>query len=168
MLSVFRLAVLALSLLSASEPILGRELWLERNDRAIQLNPRRFGQNHPAVLMKLRAACGGAVCGKLAGAAVTPLLAKQAECTQQDMADQIIDASKQFNATTQQNMLAIAIEYRQTEKNTPPDFKTKPPRCATRCSARRRRRTRSSMGLCRRRIRRTTPLCFSIPQPRLA
>ncbi|KAJ7610119.1 hypothetical protein FB45DRAFT_1038166 [Roridomyces roridus] len=42
------------------------------------------------------------------------------------MADQIIDTSKQFNATTQAAMLAIAIEYRQTEKNTPPDFKTKP------------------------------------------
>ncbi|KAF7352466.1 hypothetical protein MVEN_01211500 [Mycena venus] len=111
MLSIFHLAFLALALLSASEPILGREVWLERNNRAIQLNPRRFGQNHPAVLTKLRAACGGG----------------QGECTQQDMADQIIDASKQFDAATQKNMLAIAIEYRQTEKNTPPDFKTKPP-----------------------------------------
>ncbi|KAJ6539715.1 hypothetical protein B0H19DRAFT_370598 [Mycena capillaripes] len=127
MLSIFQLGVLALALISASEPVLGREVWLERGGRAIELNPRRFGQNHPAVLKKLRAACGGGVCAKLAGAAVTPLLAKQGECTQQDMADQIIDTSKQFDAATQKNMLAIAIEYRQTEKNTPPDFKTKPP-----------------------------------------
>ncbi|KAJ6515494.1 hypothetical protein C8R45DRAFT_1086687 [Mycena sanguinolenta] len=127
MFSFCRLAILTLSLLSLSvDPTFARERWLERNDRAIQLHPRRFGQNHPAVLTKLRAACGGGVCGKLAGAAVTPLLAKSGECTQQDMADQIIDASKQFNGTTQQTMIALAIEYRQTEKNTPPDFKTKP------------------------------------------
>ncbi|KAJ7682428.1 hypothetical protein DFH06DRAFT_1030350 [Mycena polygramma] len=126
MLSIFQFAVLALALIFATEPVVGREVWLERDGRAIQLNPRRFGQNHPAVLKKLRAACGGGVCAKLAGAAVTPLLAKQGECTQQDMADQIIDTSKQFDAATQKAMLAIAIEYRQTEKNTPPDFKTKP------------------------------------------
>ncbi|KAF7323674.1 hypothetical protein MKEN_00588200 [Mycena kentingensis (nom. inval.)] len=127
MLSFIRLAFFALAFLSASESVLGRELWLERDDRAIQLHPRRFGQNHPAVLKKLRAACGKGICAKLAGAAVTPLLAKQGECTQQDMADQIIDTSRQFDEETQKNMIEIAKEYRQTEKNTPPDFKTKPP-----------------------------------------
>ncbi|KAJ7902387.1 hypothetical protein B0H13DRAFT_2026654 [Mycena leptocephala] len=124
MLSLFQLGFLALALLSAWEPVLGRELWLERDGRAIELNPRRFKQNHPAVLQKLRAACGHGICAKLAGAAVTPLLAKQPECSQQDMADKIIAN----NSTPRQaNMLAIAIEYRQAEKNTPPDFKTKPP-----------------------------------------
>ncbi len=72
-----------------------------------------------------------------------PLLAAQPECSQQDLADEIIDASKQFDAATQANMLAIAIEYRQSEKNSgyfyttgriwltnfsaPPDFTTNPP-----------------------------------------
>jgi hypothetical protein len=92
MLSFFQLGFLALALLSAWEPVLGRELWLERDGRAIELNPRRFKQNHPAVLQKLRAACGHGICAKLAGAAVTPLLAKQPECSQQDMADKIIGA----------------------------------------------------------------------------
>ncbi|KAF8213922.1 hypothetical protein K438DRAFT_1564028 [Mycena galopus ATCC 62051] len=125
MLSIFRLAVLAVALLSASDAVLGRELWLERDGQAIY--PRRFGQDHPAVLTKLRAACGGGVCAKLAGGAVTPLLAKSAQCTQQDFADQIIDTAKsQFNGTTQATLIALAVEYRKTEKNTPPDFKTKP------------------------------------------
>ncbi|KAJ7467460.1 hypothetical protein FB451DRAFT_1040077 [Mycena latifolia] len=127
MISLFQLGVLALTLMSVSEPVLGRERWLERGGRAIELNPRRFGQNHPAVLDKLRAACGNGICAKLAGAAVTPLLAAQGECTQQDFADKIIDTSLQFDAATQANMLAIAKEYRQTEKNTRPDFSTKPP-----------------------------------------
>jgi hypothetical protein len=30
------------------------------------------------------------------------------------------DASRQFDAATQANMVAIAQEFRQTEKNTPP------------------------------------------------
>ncbi|KAJ7125544.1 hypothetical protein C8R43DRAFT_1098860 [Mycena crocata] len=127
MISPFQFGVLAVALISASEPVLGGEQWLERDGRAIQLNPRRFGQNHPPVLQKLRAACGHGICAKLAGAAVTPLLAKQPECSQQDFADKIIQTSLQFDAATQANMLAIAIEYRQTEKNTSPDFKTKPP-----------------------------------------
>ncbi|KAJ6579216.1 hypothetical protein DFH09DRAFT_979847 [Mycena vulgaris] len=127
MISPFQLGFLALALISASAPVLGREQWLERDGRAIELNPRRFGQNHPAVLAKIRAACGHGICAKLAGAAVTPLLAAQPECTQQDFADKIIDTSLQFDAATQANMLALAIEYRQVEKNTRPDFKTKPP-----------------------------------------
>ncbi|KAF9007074.1 hypothetical protein BDQ17DRAFT_1238240 [Cyathus striatus] len=104
-----------------------RARWLERNNRAVQLHPRRFGREQPPVLDKLRNACPGEVCGTLAGQAVTPLLAAQPECSQQDLADAIIDASKQFDAATQANMIAIAVEYRQTEKNTPPDFTTNPP-----------------------------------------
>ncbi|KAJ7126387.1 hypothetical protein C8R43DRAFT_1028801 [Mycena crocata] len=127
MLSTFQLGFIALSLISASEPVLGRERWLERNGRAIQLNPRRFGQEHPPVIDKLAAACGGGICATLAGGAITPLLAAQPECSQQDFADKIIETSKQFDAATQATMLALAIEYRQAEKNTPPDFTTNPP-----------------------------------------
>jgi hypothetical protein len=32
----------------------------------------------------------------------------------------ILDASRHFDATTQTHMIALAIEYRQAEKNTPP------------------------------------------------
>ncbi|KAF8968157.1 hypothetical protein BDZ97DRAFT_458267 [Flammula alnicola] len=119
---------LALSiLLISSEQALGREQWLERDGRAVFLYRRRFGQEQPAVLQKIRDACPGAVCGTLAGQAVTPLLAAQPECSQQDMADAIIDASKQFDAATAAAMVAAAVEYRQVEKNTPPDFTTNPP-----------------------------------------
>jgi hypothetical protein len=83
--SVF-LALLALSASSAD----ARERWLERNNRAVFLHPRRFGQEQPAVIQKLGAACPGEVCGTLSGAAITPLLAAQPECSQQDMADSII------------------------------------------------------------------------------
>lgn len=117
----------ALSLISFSPSADARIQWLERDGRAVHLYPRRFGQEHPPVIDKLGAACPGQVCGVLSGAAITPLLAAQGECTQQDMADQIIDASRQFDAATQANMIALAKEYRQAEKNTPPDFTTNPP-----------------------------------------
>eukprot|EP00753_Platysulcus_tardus_P000690 PLAT10644.1.p1 GENE.PLAT10644.1~~PLAT10644.1.p1 ORF type:complete len:583 (+),score=-11.91 PLAT10644.1:180-1928(+) len=120
-------AFVTLSLLSLSEPVLGRYRWMERDDRAVLLHPRRFGQEHPAVIDKLSSACPGQVCGTLAGQAITPLLAAQGECTQQDMADSIIDAAQQFDDATKQNMIQLAIEYRQAEKNTPPDFTTNPP-----------------------------------------
>ncbi|KAH8994983.1 hypothetical protein EDB92DRAFT_251845 [Lactarius akahatsu] len=123
-------AVLSLTLLatlSLSDLTLGRMLWAERNGAAVLLNPRRFGQEHPQVISDLGSACPGQVCGVLAGSAITPLLAAQGECTQQDMADRIIDESKQFDAATQANMLALAKVYRQAEKNTPPDFTTNPP-----------------------------------------
>ena len=90
MLSKSFVALAALSVLTFSEPALGRMRWMERNDRAVLLNPRRFGQEHPAVIDKISAACPGQVCGTLSGQAITPLLAAQGECTQQDMADAII------------------------------------------------------------------------------
>ncbi|KAK0193888.1 hypothetical protein F5146DRAFT_953030 [Armillaria mellea] len=122
-----KVVFLAVTLLASSPEVLGRLRWLERDNKAVFLHPRRFGQEHPAVIDKLSAACPGEVCGTLAGAAITPLLAAQPECSQQDMADQIIDAAAQFDAATQANMIALAIEYRQAEKNTPPDFTTQPP-----------------------------------------
>ena len=86
------LITLTLYLLASSQlqDVLAKEQWLERNGRAVYLYPRRFGQEQPAVLQKLRDACPGEVCGTLAGAAITPLLAAQPECSQQDLADQII------------------------------------------------------------------------------
>jgi hypothetical protein len=102
-------------------------LWAERDGRAVRLDPRRFDQQNPAFLTQLGSACPGQVCGVLAGQAVTPLLATQPECSQQDVADQIIDASKQFDSATQANMVALAKQYRQAEKNTPPDFSKNPP-----------------------------------------
>ncbi|KAH8999599.1 hypothetical protein EDB86DRAFT_2908786 [Lactarius hatsudake] len=123
-------AVLSLTLLatlSLSDLTLGRILWAEKGGRAVLLNPRRLGQEHPQVISDLGSACPGQVCGVFASTANTPLLAAQGEGTQQDMADKIIDASKQFDAATQANMLALAKEYRQAEKSTPPDFTINPP-----------------------------------------
>ena len=90
MFSKFYAAFVALSVLSASETAFGRMKWLERDGRSVELYPRRFGQEHPAVIDQLSSACPGQVCGNLAGQAITPLLAAQGECTQQDMADAII------------------------------------------------------------------------------
>lgn len=87
------LALFALVL--TSESALGREQWLERDGTPVYLYPRRFGQEQPAVLQKIRAACTGGTCDTLAGQAVTPLLAGQPECSQQDMADAII-GGRQF------------------------------------------------------------------------
>ncbi|KAI0368667.1 hypothetical protein BV20DRAFT_980618 [Pilatotrama ljubarskyi] len=127
MFSKSQAALVALSILAASEQAYARIRWMERDDKPVFLHPRRFGQEHPAVIDKLSSACPGQVCGNLAGQAITPLLAAQPECSQQDMADQIIDAAQQFDAATKANMIALAIEYRQAEKNTPPDFTTNPP-----------------------------------------
>lgn len=119
------LVLLVLS--TTSEEVLGREAWLERDGKAVRLHPRRFGQEHPPAIQKIDRACPPAVCGTLAVNAITPLLAAQPECSQQDMADSIIEASKQFNTTTAAAMVAAAIEYRQAEKNTPEDFTKYPP-----------------------------------------
>lgn len=84
------LLTVAVSLLSVSEQVLGRERWLERDNKPILLHPRRFGQENPDVLSRLSSACDGGVCATLAGQAISTLLAAAGECTQQDMADQII------------------------------------------------------------------------------
>ncbi|ESK94609.1 hypothetical protein Moror_14333 [Moniliophthora roreri MCA 2997] len=127
MFSKSKLGLVALAMLSVTDQALGRIRWMERDNRPVHLNPRRFGQENPPVIQKLSAACPGQVCGVLAGEAVTPLLAAQPECSQQDHADKIIDAAQQFDEATKANMIALAIEYRQAEKNTPPDFSTNPP-----------------------------------------
>ncbi|KAG5220347.1 Iron-sulfur clusters transporter atm [Salix suchowensis] len=120
--------------------VTGREQWLERDGRAVQLYPRRFGklgsfglcqfhsksvlsgQENPPVIAKLSAACPGQVCGVLAGAAshlFWPLSLNVLSKTTLTLSS--------FDAATQANMIALAIEYRQAEKNTPPDFTTNPP-----------------------------------------
>jgi len=90
MFSKSNLGFLALFSLTLTSESLGREQWLERDGAAVYLYPRRFSQEQPAVLQKIRAACTGGVCDTLAGQAVAPLLAVQPECSQQDMADAII------------------------------------------------------------------------------
>ena len=190
-----QVALVALCLLATSEQAFARIRWMERNDKPVFLHPRRFGQEHPAVIDKLSSACPGQVCGNLAGAAITPLLAAQPECSQQDMADQIIggfplcvstrfhslisefaDAAQQFDDATKANMIALAIEYRQAEKNTPPvsficagssepcliirhcrTSRRTLPQTATRSSVRRRPRMRSSTGSSKLRTPPTTP-----------
>ncbi|KAF8896338.1 hypothetical protein BD779DRAFT_577336 [Infundibulicybe gibba] len=112
--------------LLALDKVSGRQKWLERDGRAVYLYPRRLEQEQPAVLEKIRNACPGQVCGVLSGEAVSPLLGAAPECSQQDLADDIIDASQQFDATTKAAMVSLAIEYRQIEKNTPPDFTVTP------------------------------------------
>lgn len=92
MLSKTSFWIIVLSALSVSQQAFAREKWLERDNRPVYLYPRRFGQEQPAVLQKISAACPGQVCGNLAGQAVTPLLAAQPECSQQDHADAIIGA----------------------------------------------------------------------------
>ncbi|CAE6475113.1 unnamed protein product [Rhizoctonia solani] len=98
---------------------------IERDGRA--LVGRRFGQEQNPAIAELSSACNGATCGVLAGKAVGTLLAASPECAQQDLADDIIDAAREQDATTQAKMIDIAKRFRQAEKNTPPDFTTNPP-----------------------------------------
>jgi hypothetical protein len=90
----FNFLALLLTLSATSEQVLGRESWFERGGKVVYLHPRRFGQEQPPAIQKIRDACPGAVCGTLAGQAITPLLAAQPECSQQDMADSIIGKSE--------------------------------------------------------------------------
>lgn len=139
MLSRAVISLIILGVLSLSDLALGRMLWPERDGRAVFLNPRRFGQQNPQMLTTLSNACpsGTGVCADLAGSAISTLLVNAPECSQQDMADQIIselrflvkyvfsltsrpDASRQFDAETQKNMIALAVQFRQVEKNTSP------------------------------------------------
>ena len=113
--------------LAAIAPLaLGRELIVERDGRAII--PRRFGQEQCGGLpSEIGSACRGEVCGVLGGRSIGTLLAASPECAQQDLADEIIDASKNEDAATAAKMVELAIRFRQCEKNTPPDFTTNPP-----------------------------------------
>ncbi|KAI0064762.1 hypothetical protein BV25DRAFT_183148 [Artomyces pyxidatus] len=117
-------ALAALAVISLADPAVARIRWMERDARPVFLNPRRFGQENPPVLAKLSTACPSDVCQSLAGQAITPLLSDQDECSQQDFADTIIDVSLQFDESTQDIMINIAVEFIQVEKNTPPYYST--------------------------------------------
>lgn len=92
-----------LALLTISEQVLGRELWLERDGRAIYLHSGRFRQGQPPAIQKIWDACPSAVCGTLAAQAITALLTAQPECSQQDMADSIIGESAFYFCRTYLN-----------------------------------------------------------------
>jgi hypothetical protein len=112
--------------LVAASTVYGRFLIVERDGRAIF--PRRFGQEQCNGLPgQIGQACQGDVCGVLGGKTISTLLAASPECAQQDLADEIIDASKSQDAATAANMVQLAIQFRQCEKNTPPDFTKNPP-----------------------------------------
>ncbi|KAA1097857.1 hypothetical protein PGT21_021961 [Puccinia graminis f. sp. tritici] len=92
------------------------------------LLPRKISDSnsHPQVLQEIHnlAGCGGEICGTLAGDAVQPLLAGADECAQQDMADKMIDIakSKLQDKAVQKKLIELAKTYRQTERNTFPDY----------------------------------------------
>jgi hypothetical protein len=90
-------ALVVLPLLFLSDGAFGRTRWAERDGKPVFLHPRRFGQDHPPVIKEIAAACPGAICGTLAGGAITPLLALQPECSQQDFADSIISKLQLFS-----------------------------------------------------------------------
>ncbi|KAN0132989.1 hypothetical protein V8E53_009354 [Lactarius tabidus] len=122
-------AVISLTLLglSLSDLTLGRMLWPERNNKAVVLNPRRFGQQNPGITVDIGAACPGQVCGPLSGQSINGLLAAADPCQQQNVGDAIINASRQFDATTQAKMVQLAVQYVQTERNSAPNFTFTPP-----------------------------------------
>jgi hypothetical protein len=178
------ISILQVALLLSS--VEARTWLLERDGRAIY--GRKFGQDQPAVLQELAAACGGGVCNTLASEAVSHLtsyliyfslgflpsvfdivswtiedlrvanmrfrvlrslhywlpspsvrnrtwLIRLSVCSfplhficdREGLRD-FTDASSQFDAATQAKMIAVAVKYRQTEKNTPPDSSTNPPK----------------------------------------
>ncbi|KAH8915919.1 hypothetical protein BT69DRAFT_1271065 [Atractiella rhizophila] len=119
--------VLALTSLIGVE---ARMRWPERDGRPIvsRIMSRKVGNEHPESLTKLASACDGGTCGTLAGKCVSSLLAAADPCAQQDCADEMIDvALAQTDSAVQQNIINIAIEFRQAEKNTQPDFRVQPP-----------------------------------------
>lgn len=106
--------LVALSVLSLSDLALGRMRWTERDGKPVFLHPGRFSrQEHPPVIDKLAAACTCNVCGSLAGGAITPLLALQPECSQQDFADSIISELQPFMKYARPADLSIIIRCEQ-------------------------------------------------------
>lgn len=53
--------LVTLTVLAVSQQALGRELIFERDNRAVFLHPRRFGQEQAPAIAKLSAACPGQV-----------------------------------------------------------------------------------------------------------
>lgn len=119
-------SLFALAAVASIPATFARELIVERDGRPFY--PRRFGQEQcGGIGGTLGSACAGQICGVLGGRVPGVLLAAADPCAQQNLADDIIDASKTQDATTATNMVSLAIKVRQCEKNTPPDFTKNPP-----------------------------------------
>lgn len=72
----------------------GRENILERAGKPVFISRRRIGQTEPAFLHRLRKLCSDDdICKKLAESAISSLLSLEPECSQQDVADDIIGNS---------------------------------------------------------------------------
>jgi hypothetical protein len=96
-------SIIALALAATS---FGRILIIERDGRPIY--PRRFGQEQcGGIGGRIGSACQGDVCGILGGRVPGSLLAGAGECVQQDLADDIIDASKNQDAATAATMVQV-------------------------------------------------------------
>jgi hypothetical protein len=99
-------SLLTLAAAASLPAILARELIVERN--GIPIYPRRFGQEQcGGIGGVLGSACPGAICGVLGGRVPGSLLANADPCAQQNLADDIIDASKTQDATTAANMVSV-------------------------------------------------------------
>jgi hypothetical protein len=96
-------SILALALASST---FARELIIERDGRPFY--PRRFGQEQcGGIGGQIGSACNGAVCGVLGGRVPGTLLAGADPCAQQDLADDIINASKDQDAATATVMVQV-------------------------------------------------------------
>lgn len=85
-----------------------RMLLIERDGRPFW--PRRFGQEQCGGLGgELGSACAGGICGTLGGRVPGSLLAGADPCAQQDLADDIINASKDQDAATAAKMVDVRI-----------------------------------------------------------
>ncbi|KIY44151.1 hypothetical protein FISHEDRAFT_5489, partial [Fistulina hepatica ATCC 64428] len=104
-----------------------RELWSEAWADVRDVHTSHAHISYPHVIDRLLDICPLQICGHLAEDAVAPLLSNESECAQQHFADTIINLSRQFDAAVQEEMIRIAREYRQVEKNTPLDYSKDPP-----------------------------------------
>jgi hypothetical protein len=99
------LSLVALTTLSVSH---ARELIIERDGRPFY--PRRFGQEQcGGIGGQIGSACAGNICGVFGGRVPGTLLAGAAACAQQDLADDIIDASKDQDAATAAILVQVCI-----------------------------------------------------------
>jgi len=103
---LMKTTLLTLAAAASLPAAFARELIIERDGMPIY--PRRFGQEQcGGIGGTLGSACPGAICGVLGGRVPGSLLALADPCAQQDLADDIIDASKTQDATTAANMVSV-------------------------------------------------------------
>lgn len=100
-------SLFALAAVASIPATFARELIVERDGRPFY--PRRFGQEQcGGIGGTLGSACAGQICGVLGGRVPGVLLAAADPCAQQNLADDIIDASKTQDATTATNMVSVS------------------------------------------------------------